>query len=153
MFCCCCLPLPQVRLATSRIPSFGDRVALEEPFCHPSQHLFLYVFPNPRTLSSTLLFLAKWKEASLPVWKEGFRQLRLQLPGLVAVSGRGQLSFKSLKRVELRGRGVPVGLLGGHSPSFCGGVLRSGNTGAKVSLPTGLWGASLAFGEAAEQRC
>lgn len=34
----------------------------------------------------------------------------------------------SPKRVELRGRGMLVGRLGGHSPSFGGEVLRSGNT-------------------------
>lgn len=59
------------------------------------------------------------------MWKEGFRQLRLQRPGLVAASW-GQLSLMSLKRVEHRGRGVLVGLLGCRS-SFCARILKSGN--------------------------
>lgn len=44
----------------------------------------------------------------------------------------------SSKRVERRGRGVLVGLLGGCSPSFCGRVLKSGNTDLR-ELPYRLW--------------
>lgn len=85
------------------------------------------------------------------MWKEGFRQLRLQRPGLVAASW-GQLSLMSLKRVEHRGRGVLVGLLGCRS-SFCARILKSGNTETSGKPPDRFGrGASLTFGEAAEQR-
>lgn len=115
----------------------------------PLQHLFHYLFPNPRTLSSTL-FLAQVK-GSQPASVEGISPAAFAAPRLGGRIGWGQLSLLSLKRVERRGRGVLVGL-GGRSPSFRGRVLRSGITGSSRSYPR-LWrGASMIFGEAAGQR-
>ena len=94
----------------------------------PSQHLFLYLFPNPWTLSSTLLFIAQVKGSQPASVEGGISPAALAAPRLGGRVGWGQLSLMSPKRVELRGRGMLVGRLGSHSPSFGSGVLRSGNT-------------------------
>lgn len=94
----------------------------------PSQHLFLYLFPNPRTLSSTLLVLAQVRGSQPASVEGGISPAAFAAPRLGGRVGWGQLSLMSPERVEHRGRGVLVGL-GGCFPSFCGGVLRSANTG------------------------
>lgn len=120
--------LPQVHSATSRIPSFGGREGKPLNRGLPSQHLFLYLFPNPWTLSSTLLFIAQVKGSQPASVEGGISPAAFAAPRLGGRVGWGQLSLMSPKRVELRGRGMLVGRLGGHSPSFGGEVLRSGNT-------------------------
>lgn len=120
---------PQVHSATSRIPGFGGGAGgATGRALLPSQHLFLYLFPNPWTLSSTLLFIAQVKGSQPASVEGGISPAAFAAPRLGGRVGWGQLSLMSPKRVELRGRGVLVGRLGGHSPSSGGGVLRSGNT-------------------------
>lgn len=94
----------------------------------PSQHLFLYLFPNPRSLASTLLVLAQVRGSQPASVEGGISPAAFAAPRLGGRVGWGQLSLMSPERVERRGRGVLVGL-GGCSPSFCGGVPRSGKTG------------------------